>query len=314
MTEHPAPQLRSKRLRLLHPRYWPSWLALGVLRVLGTLPGCVRGLLAAKVIAPLLLRNSRRVQTARQNIGVCFPKLSLRERHALLKEHATMLARSLLDTPVLWWGSESRLDRMIRIEGLEHLETARATGRPILLLTGHNTSLEFGAQALARHFPMTGMIKSSHNPVFEWTMQRFRSRFMGRPCPRNMGIRQTVRLMREGCMFYYLPDEDLGSCRVENRQLTSRYCFASFFGVPTYTLCTADRIVRATDGLLVPCWSYFDVQRHCHVLKIFPAWQHFPLDDQLINATLVRSFLEDRIREYPSQYLWSQRMFRTRPE
>ena len=70
--------------RLLHPRYWLSWLALGVLGVLAYVPPRLRDKLA-DALAPLVLKISKKqVYIARTNLAICFKEQSEAERDAIL--------------------------------------------------------------------------------------------------------------------------------------------------------------------------------------------------------------------------------------
>ncbi|MCW8950699.1 MAG: kdo(2)-lipid IV(A) palmitoleoyltransferase, partial [Sedimenticola sp.] len=73
--------------QFIHPRYWPTWLGLGLLRLLGLLPhpmqlrlGRLLGRLARRVL-------KSRVHIARTNIRLCFPKYSADDQEKLLHAH-----------------------------------------------------------------------------------------------------------------------------------------------------------------------------------------------------------------------------------
>src|SRR5262245_27642293 len=87
----------SMRLRLLAPRYWLTWVGLGLLRLLAFLPfgAMLRlGRWLGWVLRHLPLGF---VQTARRNIELCLPELSGAEREHLLKEHFASLGIALLE-------------------------------------------------------------------------------------------------------------------------------------------------------------------------------------------------------------------------
>ena len=51
------------------------------------------------------------------------------------------------------WPSNERIRRLTRVDGLEHVEAARASGRGALLLSAHFNSIEIGCRALAARLP-----------------------------------------------------------------------------------------------------------------------------------------------------------------
>ena len=82
--------------RLLHPRYWPSWLALGALGVFAFVPPRWRDRLA-DALAPLVLKISKKqVYIARTNLAICFKEKSEAERDAILMASIRVGLKSLL--------------------------------------------------------------------------------------------------------------------------------------------------------------------------------------------------------------------------
>jgi len=97
--------------QLLHPRYWLTWLGIGLLYVLVLLPypiiyqlGKGLGLLANKLI-------SKRQETARQNIKLCFPNSSRLEREILLRENFISTGMAIFETGIAWFWSDNRLKK-----------------------------------------------------------------------------------------------------------------------------------------------------------------------------------------------------------
>jgi KDO2-lipid IV(A) lauroyltransferase len=50
-----------------------------------------------------------------------------------------------------------------------------------------------------------------------------------------------------------------------------------------------------------------------YVAQFYPAWQNYPLQDDLAAAQIMNRFIEDRVMEAPAQYLWTHKRFKTRP-
>jgi KDO2-lipid IV(A) lauroyltransferase len=121
--------------RILAPRYWPTWIGLGLLRLLALLPFSV--MLAVGALLGAILRRLPLswIRTARRNIELCLPELGTAARNRLLERHFANLGIALLEVPLAWWTPQSRLDRIINVEGAEHLREALARGRGAILLT-----------------------------------------------------------------------------------------------------------------------------------------------------------------------------------
>jgi KDO2-lipid IV(A) lauroyltransferase len=136
-------------IRFFAPRYWPTWLALALLRSFALLPfGCLVAM--GRGLGALMLRlRLPFTRTARRNIELCLPQLSAAQREQLLALHFESLGVGLFEVAFTWWASPERFRRIVRIEGCEHLQAALARGHGVILLTAHFTTLEIGARILA---------------------------------------------------------------------------------------------------------------------------------------------------------------------
>jgi len=68
------------------------------------------------------------LRIARRNIALCLPELSDSEREELLKQHCRSLGMALCETANTWWSSDTRLNQLADVQGLEHLQAALARG------------------------------------------------------------------------------------------------------------------------------------------------------------------------------------------
>src|ERR1041385_4636408 len=97
------------RMALMHPRYWPSWIAVGIVWLIGRLP--YRALIAiGRVLGAVTgqLRGERR-QVAQRNLQLCFPELDDSCRAALLRATLRDLGLMFVEFALAWSGSERRL-------------------------------------------------------------------------------------------------------------------------------------------------------------------------------------------------------------
>jgi len=254
----------------------------------------------------LYLFGSHRRKVVNVNLEWCFPELSPAEREKLARDHFRVLGRSVLERSVLWWGSRERLERMIRIEGTEKIRTLLDAGKPIILLAPHFVGLDAGGVAVAMRFDSLSMYAEQANPVFDRLLFNGRRRFGDQMLlTRKDGIRATVKAMKSGRPFYYLPD--LNARRRES-------IFVPFFGIPTATITGLSRLARTAGATVLTCVTRVLPGDQGYVTEIGDAWENFPTDDAEADTIRMNAWIEGAVRTMPEQYYWVHRRFKTRPE
>ena len=291
--------------RFLGPRFWPIWLTVALLGLMLYLPAGVRNRLARLVGRHLLARHQKRRRIVTTNLEWCFPNKTAAERAKMLDRYYFYAARAILDYALFWFATRRHVARKVRLVNEDYL-LQYAEAQRVIILTCHTLGLEYGALAITQRLATVGLIKPARNPLFEWLVSRGRTRFHGRLFDRNTGLRPIVHAIRTGQRFYYLPDEDLGG----SQQTT----FASFFGVPTATLTSLGRLARMCEAVVVPCITYLDEASDQYVVHFFPPETDFSSGDEQGDSEHMNRLLEVMIGQAPEQYMWSLRLFQTRPK
>lgn len=288
---------------LLAPRYWSSWLAVGLLRLVALLPYPAIVRLGATLGGNLSRRLDYRRSIAETNLALAFSDEPAAWRRDLLSRQFRSLGITVLEFSWAWWARDRRLAGLARIEGLGHVREALAAGKGVILLTGHFTAFELGARLFSVHHPLSVTYREFRDPVLDVTMRRARGRFSARAIPRH-DPRAMVRALRDNQVLWYAPDQDPG---------TSHSVFVPFFGVPAATLISTSRIARMTGAAVLP----YVVQRlpdaRGYRLIIQPPIRDFPSGDTEFDARRLNQWLERTIRSMPEQYLWVHRRYKTRP-
>ena len=237
------------------------------------------------------------------NLGLCFPQMSEPERRALARRHFRAFGRTVLEHGVLWWGSQARIQRLVRVEGLEHWQAVRE--RPVIWLVPHFVGLDMGGTRIITEWQGASMYSQQKNPLFNHVLLRGRTRFV-KPVlfSRQDGIRPVVKTLRDGVPFYYLPDMDFGP---------RDSIFVPFFGVPAATVTGVSRLAQLGDAVVVPAITRQLPGGQGYVLRFYPAWQDFPTADVTADTRRMNAFIEERVREMPEQYYWLHKRFKTRP-
>ncbi|MBI5613134.1 MAG: lysophospholipid acyltransferase family protein [Gammaproteobacteria bacterium] len=288
----------------LSPRYWPTWLMLGVLWPFSLLPMWVVWLLGQALGTVLYLLHARGRRIARRNLALCFPALPAAARARLLRRHYRALGQAVMGVSFSWWGSARRQQKLVRIRARESYDQALAAGRPVILLAPHFLAMELGGMRLAQERPMISMYKQASNALIDWLMRRRRLRYGGLLVERDAPLRPLIRQLRAGEPFYYLPDQNPGE---------AAHVFAPFFGVPAATVTALARIARLADAVVIPCFTRQLPYGRGYEVYFKPPLADFPSGDELADATRMNQAIEEGVREMPEQYLWTYKRFKHRP-
>jgi Kdo2-lipid IVA lauroyltransferase/acyltransferase len=244
--------------------------------------------------------RERRTVT-RINLQKCFPQMNPRERECLARAHFRAFCRAVVDQGMLWWSSPERIRSLVRLEGLENLDSRRK----VIVFAPHFVGFEATLSRLGLEFPIAMMYSRQKDPVFEAQLIRGRTRFGGVMLPRQAGIKTGIELINAGKLYYYLPDLDFGP---------KRSVFVPFFGVPAATVTGLAYLARTTGATVVPCVTRMLPGGDGYVARLYPAWSDFPSGDDHADARRMMAFVEERILEMPEQYFWLHKRFKTRPE
>ncbi len=291
------------------PKYWLHWMGIGLLWMLIQLPFSWHPRLGRALGYLLNKASSTRRKVVSTNLALCFPELSDSERADLSKQHYDHLGLMLLDLGVSWWSSPTRLATLTQIEGLEHIEKALEKGKGVVLLASHMTTMELGGQLLGQKLeelghPIQVMYKASRNPLAETLIKRGRTRFTDRIFL-HQDMRAMFRGLRNNLPSWYAPDQDFGP---------DHSVFAPFFGIPTASLTMTSRIAKTSKATVVPFAPIRSKDGKKVIIRIQPALENFPSGDHVEDAHVVNQTIESVVRDYPAQYFWLHRRFKTRPQ
>lgn len=248
----------------------------------------------------------RRRKIVLVNLTLCFPNLAEKERTSLARAHFKMLGRSFLERSKLWWASEDELRRLIHVSGENHIKEALNAGKAVILLAPHFVGLDAGGIGIALRFDAMSMYSTQKNAVFDALILRGRKRFNAQLLlSRQDGILKTIKAMKKGLPFYYLPDMDLGR---------EDALFAPFFGVKAATITGLPRLAKVANAVIITCVTRILENGKGYEVTLEKAWENFPTEDVFKDTCRMNDFIEHAVKTMPEQYYWVHRRFKTRPQ
>ena len=290
-----------KSTHLLAPKLWPTWFGLGLGWCISQLPYGLQLAIGRRLgdLVRKLLKSRRHIVAV--NLKLAFPDLSENEREALLRAHFRSAGMGIVETLICWWASDAKVKRLAHFEGLEHLQAAQATGKGVLLLSAHFTSLELGVRMSTMHADVTAMYKPPANAAIDHVMRKSRERQVGKAVIPKSNIRGLIRALREGQAVWYASDQ------------SARNKFSAmvpFFGVPAMTNLATSRLAQMGDAVVLPFFTLRRDDGSGYRVIIQPPLADFPGDDEIADTLRVNKVIEAVIAEAPEQYFWLHRRFK----
>jgi KDO2-lipid IV(A) lauroyltransferase len=279
-------------------------LAIGIFWLLHFLPLAVLARIGAIAGLAFMAFGRERRDVARTNLALCFPGWDNSRREAALRAHFRAVGRSFFEAGIVWWGSEERIRRIVRIEGEEHVRAQG--GRRIILLVPHFVGIEMEGLRMSMEYKGMAVYSHQKNRVFDEFLVRVRSRFPGtRMIARQKGVKTLLRGFKDGLLLQLSPDLDLGPRDA---------IFVPFFGVQAATVTALSRFSRLAGAVVVPVVVRQMPGGEGYVLRLFPAWENYPGESVEADTRRMNAFIEEQVLEMPEQYYWVHKRFKTRPE
>jgi len=285
-------------------RYWPTWLGLGAMKVLAHFPYRLT-LFLGKLLGGLMLlfaHDRRRIATT--NIRLCFPELTTTKQKQLTRQTMIDSGVGLLEMCIAWFNPHSITDDMVEFVGEQHLTDAVAKGQGVILVGAHYTTLDLGGVLMAKYQQVGVMYRSLKNPLFDLVMKNSRKKFCAEVIDRS-DMRSVIRFIRKGGIMWYAPDQDYGP---------KQAVFAPFFGIEAATITVIPRLVKINNSAVIILGHHRKPNGEGYIVTLSEPLINFPSGDEKQDATVINAALEERIRQYPAQYMWLHRRFKSRPE
>ena len=276
-------------------RLLPRWLAIGGGKAVGAI---------AYAVLPHLRRN------AESNLRLAFPDVSETERQRIKRGTFRNLGRLLGEVSQFPKLNRQNIESVVSYVGLENYLKAEASGRGVILLTGHIGAWELSvfAHSIYGH-PMSFLARRVDNPLVEHLAESNRTRFGNRSIDKKNSVREVLKTLKSGGVVGILAD--LNASREEG-------VFCDFFGVPACTTAGVATLALRTGAIVLPGYIVWDEAAKIHRLHFEPPIETISTgnrdEDVQTNTANYTKVIESVVRRYPDQWLWIHRRWRTRPE
>lgn len=226
---------------------------------------------------------------------------------SIIKENFRNLGRSFMEVVKIYHGRGNKILEGIAIKGIENFENARAKGRGVIAITGHCGNWELMAIALSSKVASTsGVARPLKNPYLNKFLEETRSRFGNRVIYKRGALKEILSVLKKGGNVGILMDQAV---------LPDEGYMIDFLGRNAWTTKMPALIARKTEVPVVPI--FIKRTDKGHEITLYPEVRlssNTDPESAVIEDTKTFSrFIEDYIKENPSEWLWIHRRWKRVP-
>ena len=283
--------------------------ARGLLSLGAALPERISYALADLIGSMAAAFDYRHAKVARDNLAIAFPELNDEETEELLRVFYNHLGQLLLEIARIPKLTKEIVAERFSFEGLEIVEEAISSGRGIVVATGHIGNWELmGAAASTLGIPVNVIARDMRIASVKPVVDALRGSSGVKTIYRESSSsgKNILRALRRGEMLALLIDQDI----------KAEGAFVDFFGRKAFTPTGAAILARKTGAVLAAAAVQRLSPGH-HIIRVKEI-EFTSADDEnhvIIDATQrVTSQLEQWIRQYPEQWVWIHKRWKSRPQ
>ena len=195
------------------------------------------------------------------------------------------------------------ISTLIRYDGLENFQTALAKGRGVLVATAHLGNWELSAFSHAwMTAPMNIVVRRLDNPRIDALVERYRGLSGNHIIEKKDAARGILKALKAG--------EAVGILIDQNTTL-DQGVFIDFFGMKACAGTAFAKLAHHSGAAVVPGFALWSAEEQRYILRFYP---EIPMTGDVQEDTQrVHAQLESVIRQYPDQWFWIHRRWKTRP-
>jgi KDO2-lipid IV(A) lauroyltransferase len=260
------------------------------------------------VLAFLLLSRLRGV--GYRNLQIAFPAESRARHAAILRQEYRSLGWLLAEFCQMRKYTPENTRDFLAYDGSDRYLAAKAAGNGVLILTGHLGAWELSSfyHSLMGH-PMSVVIRRLDNDLVDRLVNRVRCLHGNKVVHKDDFARGLISAMRRGETVGILMDTNM---------TPPQGLFVDFFGTAACTASGMARVALKTGAAVLPGFLLWEQASRSYVLRFGESLEIVRTGDNeadvLANTALFTKVLESYIRQYPGQWLWLHRRWKTRPE
>ncbi len=253
-----------------------------------------------------VLRHRRK--EAAEALRRSFPEKTEQERNTIINRMYQNLGMNLIEEFRLPSVSKSYLEENILWENEAYSHEVLASGKGLLVLSAHLGNFDLLCTFAPKfNYPTTVITKSIKNDTLNKFWMEARGRFGLKFVPAHNSYRQCLSALRKNEIVAFVLDQNM---------IDTEGVFVDFFGKKA---CTSPGLayMSAQSGAAVVPVFMIRLENGRHLIKSLPTIPPPPdRKPETIHAftQLYTKVIEDVIRDYPDQWTWVHRRWKTTPK
>jgi Kdo2-lipid IVA lauroyltransferase/acyltransferase len=237
------------------------------------------------------------------NLSFAFPELDTHQRNQIVNGVFRSIARLLVALARCVSLNSSNISQWIAYEGLENYLDAKRSGRGVLVATAHlgNWELSAFAHALMTE-PMHVMVRPLDNPLIDRFVEQRRTQSGNHLIYKQDAARAVLKALRNNEAVGILADQNT---------MPSEGVFVTFFGKLACAGSAFVKLACRSQAAVIPGFAIWDESTQRYILRFYP--QVELTGDAQADTQRIHSIFEEIIRQYPDQWMWIHRRWKTRP-
>jgi len=231
------------------------------------------------------------------------PLLDLRTTR---RQNLYFMLKNIVDFVYFLVLGKGGLSELVKVEGLDGLQASYAKGHGVIGLCLHLGNWELGGAVLTRNgFKVSSLVFEQLDPVLGLFINKARHEAQVGLLHQRRGIREGLKRLQKGELVAVHSDQDG----------TRKGHFLRFFGLHSSLPRVLELFIQKSQACIHPMVMIHDSRSDGYVIRFYPEFEinREDFSDGLDEFyTRVRDTLEERILEYPEQWLLLYDRFKLR--
>ena len=247
------------------------------------------------------LFNSKRRSIAYANVKSAFPEKGCKEIKRIVKAHYRNLGMSIVElfkVPVM---GKRYVDRHVTVKNIKRIQDVLDRGKGVMMVAAHFGNWEIGSLAINAHgYRMSIFAREQKYTRLNNLLDRYREKMGSIVVAKGFSVRDVIKALKNNGIVAILSDQDAGANGI----------FVNFFNRPASVAPGAVSLSLKTGSVMLPSLIR-RVGFDRHELVIGEALNIG--EDVKANLEKIAAVLEHNIKNFPEQWLWSHKRWKSSP-